>query len=116
MQVFRHGTERVGVSTLIFWPMLIHVTHVLPFCMAYRLYLFRFPVYLLYLSQQAGDFKRIGILVGMSLVQGGSGFPFFAPAMYDYMCGKDVCSLVPTVDEIPDAQLKITLVEVCICI
>ena len=50
----------------------------------------------------------------MSLIQGGSGFPFFAPSMYDYICGRDVCSIAPTVDEIPDAQLKTALVEVYI--
>ena len=61
---------------------------------------------------QSGDFKRIGILVGMSLIQGGSGFPFFAPSMYDYICGKDICDIKPTIEEVPDAQLKATLTEV----
>lgn len=52
------------------------------------------------------------MLIGMSLIQGGSGYPFFAPAVYDYICGQDVCNIVPTIDEIPDAQLKTALVEV----
>ena len=63
---------------------------------------------------QNGDFKQIGILMGMSLTQGGSGYPFFAPAIYQYVCGCDVCSIVPTVDEIPDLELKTVLVEVCV--
>ena len=52
------------------------------------------------------------MLIGMSLIQGGSGYPFFAPAVYDYICGQEVCNIVPTIDEIPDAQLKTALVEV----
>ena len=48
----------------------------------------------------------------MSLVQGDSGYPFFAPAVYEYICGRDIGSISPAVDEIPDAQLKTTLVEV----
>lgn len=48
----------------------------------------------------------------MSLVQGGSGFPFFSQSLYDYICGKDVCSIQPTFDEIPDTSLKTTLTQV----
>lgn len=73
-------------------------------------------LYLLIMSpwfRQAGDFKRLGMLVGMSLIQGGSGLPFLAPAMYDYICGKDVCSIVATTGEIPNAELKATLERVC---
>lgn len=47
------------------------------------------------------------------LVDKHDNFPFFVPSMYEYMCGKDVCNIVPDVNEIPDAQLKSTLVEVC---
>ena len=56
--------------------------------------------------------REQGTLVGMSLVQEGSGYPFFAPAIYEYICGQDIGSISPTVDEIPNAQLKTTLVEV----
>ena len=34
---------------------------------------------------QEGVFLKIGMLMGVSLVQGGSGFPFFAPSMYQYI-------------------------------
>ena len=37
--------------------------------------------------------QKIGILTGMSLVNGGSWFSFFAPAMYRYVCGKDISSI-----------------------
>ena len=50
--------------------------------------------------------------MGMSITQGGSGYPYFAPSMYKYICGEDVCSIEPEIDEIPDFQLQKTLVEV----
>ena len=39
--------------------------------------------------------------MGVSLVQGGSGFPFFAPSTYSYVCCEDVCSVVVGRNEIP---------------
>lgn len=61
---------------------------------------------------QDGVYKRIGILVGMSIVQGGSGCPFFGPSVYDYITGKDVCTMSPTVEEIPDMEVKNCVVKV----
>ncbi len=52
------------------------------------------------------------MLVGMSLVQGGSGFPFFAPSFFKYISGCDMCGISPTIDEIPDANVQTTLIEV----
>ena len=46
--------------------------------------------------------------MGMSITQGGSGYPYFAPSMYKYICGEDVCSIEPEIDEIPDFQLQKT--------
>ena len=71
--------------------------------------------FLLFLFVKSGDFKRIGILVGMSLVNGGSGFPYFAPALYSYISGQEVQSIVITVDEVPNAELHSVLVKV-ICV
>ena len=65
---------------------------------------------------QEGVFKRVGILVGMSLVQGGAGYPFFAPSVYAYICGKDICCISPSVDEVPDPQVKDALVQLCVCV
>ena len=65
-----------------------------------------------YYFQQLGDFKCIIVLVGMSLVQGGSGLPFFAPSLYDYISGKDVCKIQPIIEEIPDASLRTIVTEV----
>ena len=61
---------------------------------------------------KSGDFRRIGNLVGMSLVNGGSGFPCFAPAMFDYICGKPISSIAIPIDEIPDVQLQQALKKV----
>ena len=63
---------------------------------------------------QKGDFTRIGILVGMSFIHGGSGYPFFAPSLYKYVCGESVCSISPSVAEVPDHELRTALVEVYI--
>ena len=65
-------------------------------------------------SMQDGVYKRVGILVGMSLVQGGSGYPFFAPSVYNYIIGKDICTIHPDVAEIPDVDVKGCVVKVYI--
>ena len=59
-------------------------------------------------------YTRIGILVGMSIVQGGSGYQFFAPSVYEYICGKDICELSPSVDEIPDYDVRQCVLKVCV--
>ena len=64
---------------------------------------------------QNGDFKRIGTLVGMSIIHGGSGYPFFAPSLFQYLCGHDVCTITPSLEEAPDHELKMVLVKVCTC-
>ena len=74
-----------------------------------------------YLLMQDGLYKRIGVLVGMSLVQGGSGYPFFAPAVYDYLTGKDVCSISPGINEIPDFDVincieKVLSMSIILCL
>ena len=38
---------------------------------------------------QTNKFLYVGRLMAISLVQGGSGFPFFAQPMYEYLCGVD---------------------------
>lgn len=48
----------------------------------------------------------------MSFLQGGSGYPFFAPSFYKYVCGDDVCNIIPSTDEVPDYELKEVLLEV----
>ena len=61
---------------------------------------------------QTGDFHSIGILVSMSITQGGSGYPFFAPSVYHYICGRDICSISPSLQEVPDHELLAVLDKV----
>ena len=63
---------------------------------------------------QNGDFKPIGVLVGMSFIHGGSGYPFFAPSLYKYVCGQNVCTISPLIEEVPEQELRTTLSEVCV--
>jgi hypothetical protein len=58
---------------------------------------------------QDGVFKQVGMLVGVSLVQGASGYPFFAPSTFAYLCGKDPCNIVVDQTEIPNYEVQSTL-------
>lgn len=53
---------------------------------------------------EGGRFKLIGELMALSFLQGGTGFPFLAPCIYDFICGLPIASLQPSVDHIPDPQ------------
>ena len=46
----------------------------------------------------------------MSIVQGGSGIHFFAPCVYQYLCGVDVSAIPVSTDDIPDYEV-ITVVQ-----
>ena len=64
---------------------------------------------------KTGEFRRIGLLVGMALIQGGSGFPYFSPAVYSYICGHDVNTIDISVDEVVNADLRAALNKVHMC-
>lgn len=50
--------------------------------------------------------------MAMSLVHGGSGFPYFAVPVYNYLCGMDIqCIKVNTYD-IPEMEVKTLLYQV----
>ena len=49
---------------------------------------------------------------GISVVQGGSGYPYFAPSTFSYISGVDTCSIVATRDEIPDPEVEEALQKV----
>ena len=55
----------------------------------------------------------MGALVGMSLVQGGSGYPFFAPSTFAYLCGEDPCTITVNENEVPSKEVCLTLEKVC---
>jgi hypothetical protein len=61
-------------------------------------------------------FRQLGVVVGVSLVQGGSGYPFFAPAVYSYLCGQDISRIKVEIGEIPDLELKDFLEKVRVLI
>lgn len=62
--------------------------------------------------QQEGVYRRVGMLMGVSIIQGGSGYRFFAPSTFSYFCGTDVCSAMVGRDEIPDPEIERTLQKV----
>ena len=42
----------------------------------------------------------------MSIVQGGSGFPVFSPAVYHYMVSGDITGTAIADEHVPDAAVK----------
>lgn len=50
--------------------------------------------------------------MGMSLLQKGSGFPFFAPSVYSYISGVDAFSITVEVEEIPNQEVTDMLQKV----
>ena len=55
---------------------------------------------------------HIGWLKAMALVQGSSGFPFFSPPAYEYLCGKDALSLTVTLRDVPVFEARRLLDQV----
>ena len=53
------------------------------------------------------------MLMGISIVQGGSGYPFFGPSTFSYLCGNDLPSIAVGRNEIADANVEHMLQEVC---
>ena len=52
---------------------------------------------------QRKDYKAVGALAGMSVSQGGNGFPILADAVYDYMTsGKTTNCNIP-VEDLPSS-------------
>ena len=51
--------------------------------------------------------------MGISLVQGGSGFQFFAPSQYQYICSGDARSLVVGHSEMPHQHIDDAIDKVC---
>lgn len=63
---------------------------------------------------QAKKFEKLGQLMAMSLSQSGSGFPFFASCMFDYICGKDVNEVTVDINNVPDYEARDLLFKVLI--
>ena len=61
---------------------------------------------------QTNKFEHVGKLMAMSLIQGGSGFPYLAPPMYDYLCGKDAISIEVSAEDVPSIDVTQLLQKV----
>ena len=48
----------------------------------------------------------------MAVVQGGSGFHFLAPCVYQYLCGVDVLDIPVSTDDIPDYEVTTVVQKV----
>ena len=51
--------------------------------------------------------------MAMSIYQGGSGFPFFGKATFDYICSQDMDKLAVIAEETPDPIIRKVIEEVC---
>ena len=51
--------------------------------------------------------------MAVALCQGGSGFPFFAPCIFQYFQGTPVQDITVTIDEIADYEIKCFCEKVC---
>lgn len=56
---------------------------------------------------------NMGILVTMSITQGGHGFPAFHNAVYDYMVTGSYLNLNVASSEVPDASVRSLIEQVC---
>lgn len=61
---------------------------------------------------QTKKIYNVGRLMAMSLVQGGSGFPFFAPPMYQYLCGMEMSSIAVSTQDVPNLEVLSLLEKV----
>ena len=50
--------------------------------------------------------------MAMSIYQGGSGFPFFEKATFDYICSQDISKLVVIAEETPNPLVRKLIEEV----
>lgn len=61
---------------------------------------------------QAKKFYHVGQLIAISLVNGGSGFPYMAPPMYQYLCGVDMSENKVSLEDVPSFEVKEMLQKV----
>ncbi len=64
------------------------------------------------LHVQQRKFFHVGQLMAMSLVQQGSGFPFIAPPVYQYLCGTEMHMIELTTEDVPNYEVRLLLHEV----
>ncbi len=64
------------------------------------------------ITVQNEDFKNIGKITAMSIVQGGSGIPAFHPSVYRYICTGTYLGVMDDDTAIPDEQVRTLLRDV----
>jgi len=57
-------------------------------------------------------YRRLGELVAVSVVQGGSGLHVFNSSVYQYLCGADVTTIIPSICQVPDVEVREVLEQV----
>lgn len=58
-------------------------------------------------------YLKIGKLCAMALVHEGASFRIFYPCVYRFLCGRNACDLIASVNEVPDIHVQSFLKEVC---
>lgn len=61
---------------------------------------------------QSNVFNKIGVLMALSIANGGVGFPFMYKGVYEYICGKDVNEVATSEEVIPELTVKETIRKV----
>ena len=51
-------------------------------------------------------YYRIGQLMAMSLLQQGSGFPYLAPCIYQYISGVELSAIDVSIEDVPSFELR----------
>ena len=57
-------------------------------------------------------YRRLGELVAIVVVQGGSAQHLFNSSVYKYLCGADVASITPPICHVPDVEVRVVLEQV----
>ena len=50
--------------------------------------------------------------MAMSLLQEGSGLPYIVPPVYKYVCGDELSMINPTIEDVPNLEVKSLIEEV----
>ena len=65
-----------------------------------------FSVWYILFYRQNHDFKYMGTLIAMPIVQGGLGFPVLVPHIYEYITSGDYLRACIPIEDVPDPQVR----------
>ena len=92
---FQHNSVALQVHIVIFY------VYFNPYCVK------------IIISAQNDVYRRLGVLMAASVVQGGSGLHLFNSSVYKYICTDNVTSIRPHLCQIPDAEVRELMDQVC---